>query len=161
MRTSLKLTGFSLVEVTLALGVAAVSLLAVFGLLATGIQVNHTAVEQTAANDILTAVAADLRATPKTSPPGGASASPQFAIPIPANPVTAPTVTTLYFDAQGQFSTSVGPMSRYRLIATFLPNGTGARTASFVDLRMTWPAAADPANVNTGAAETFVALDRN
>ncbi len=156
-------SAFSLVEITLALGVAAVSLLAIFGLLATGTQINHTAIEQTVSSDILTAVAADLRATPKTSPPGGATPSPQFGITIPANPVPspAPSPTTLYFNAQGQSSTSRDPDSRYRLTVTFLPTGTGTRTATFANLRMTWPAAADPTNVNTGAAETFVALDRN
>jgi uncharacterized protein (TIGR02598 family) len=140
---------FSLVEVTLALGVAAISLIAIFGLLVTGTQTNHTAVEQSASSDILTAVAADLRATPKTTP-----TSIQFGIGIGTN-------TVLYFNAAGQCSTTLGNDSRYRLAITFPANGGGARTATFVDLRMTWPAAAIPVNVNTSAAETFVALDRN
>src|SRR5437763_15179038 len=103
---------FSLVEVTLALGVAAFSLIAIFGLLVTGTQTNHTAIEQTASSDILTAAAADLRATPKTSPPGGAATSPQFSISIPANPVGAATTSTLYFNAQGQSSTTLNTDSR-------------------------------------------------
>src|SRR5438874_1351009 len=107
-----KINGFSLVEVTLALGVAAFSLIAIFGLLVTGTQTNHTAVEQTASSDILTAVAADLRATPKTTPPGGAATSPQFSISIPANPVGA-TTSTLYFNAQGRSSTTLQTDSRY------------------------------------------------
>ena len=152
---------FSLVELTLALGVAAVSLLAIFGLLATGTQINHTAIEQTASSDIMSAVAADLRATPKTSPPGGATSSLQFGISIPANPVGAATSTTLYFSSVGQSSVGLNTDSRYRLVVTFRPNGSGARTATFANLRMTWPAAANPTNVNTSAAETFVALDRN
>ena len=148
-------TAFSLVEVTLAIGVAAFSLLAIFGLLATGVQTNHTAIEQTASSDILTAVAADLRATPKTS-----VTSLQFGISIPPNPVAAATSTTLYFNSAGQSSTSLNSDARYRLVLTFLPNGTG-RVATLTSLRITWPAVADPANVNTGAAEGFVALDRN
>src|SRR5438034_4714950 len=153
--------GFSLVEVTLALGVAAFSLIAIFGLLVTGTQTNHTAIEQTASSDILTAVAADLRAAPKTSPPGGAATSPQFSIGIPANPVGAATTSTLYFNAQGQSSTTLKTDSRYLLTVNFLPNGSGSRTATFVDLKMTWPAAAATTGANPGAAETFVALDRN
>lgn len=145
---------FSLVEVTLALGVAAFSLLAIFGLLATGTQINHTAIEQSASGDILTAVAADLRATPKTT-----STSLQFGIAIPPNPVTA-TSTTLYFNTTGQSSTSINTDSRYRVVLSFLPNG-GARAATLVSLRMTWPARADPTKANTEAAEGFVALDRN
>jgi uncharacterized protein (TIGR02598 family) len=150
-----RFTAFSLVEVTLAIGVAAFSLLAIFGLLATGVQTNHTAIEQTASGDILTAVAADLRATPKTS-----ASSLQFGISIPPNPVAAATSTTLYFSPTGQSSTSLNSGSRYRLVLTFLPNGSG-RSATIASLRMTWPAAADPANVNTSATEGFVALDRN
>lgn len=158
-----RLASFSLVEVTLALGVAAVSLLAILGLLATGTKINHTAFEQTSSSDILTAVAADLRATPKTSPLGSATPSPQFGITIPANPVPspAPSPTTLYFSSGGQSSTTSSSDSRYRLTATFLPNGPGEHTATFVDLRITWPAAADPTSVSTEAAEMFVALDRN
>jgi uncharacterized protein (TIGR02598 family) len=141
-------SGFSLVEVTLALGVAAFSLIAIFGLLVTGTQTNHTAVEQSASSDILTAVAADLRATPKAS-----STSSQFGI-------TIGTDTTLYFNAVGKASTTQVSDSRYQMRVKFLANG-GGRTATFVDLRVTWPAAADPTKATTSAAETFVALDRN
>lgn len=156
MKTSIaRSLGFSLVEVTLALGVAAFSLLAIFGLLATGTQVNHTAIEQTASGDILTAVAADLRATPKAT-----ATSLQFGITIPSNPVGAGTSTTLYFDSTGQSSTSLNGSSRYRLVLTFLPNGSG-RGATLVSFRMTWPAAADPTKASTSAAEAFAALDRN
>jgi uncharacterized protein (TIGR02598 family) len=161
MKPRASFKGFSLVEVALALGVAAISMIAIFGLLVTGSQTNHTAIEQTASSDILTAVAADLRATPKTTPLGGATTSPQFSIAVPSNPVGATTSSTLYFNAQGQSSTSLNAGSRYRLVITFVPNGAGSRTATFVDLRMTWPAAATPTNANTGAAETFIALDRN
>jgi len=171
--------GFSLVEVTLALGVTAVALITIFGLLVTGTQTNHTAVEQTYSSDILTAVAADLRATPKTSPPGAATPSPQYKINIPANPVAAATTSTLYFSPEGQCSSSLSsftpcdpaapipspvPTIRYRLTVTFLPNGTGAKTATFVNLKMTWPATPEPTPAGKpgpSSAETFVALDRN
>ena len=168
---------FSLVEGMLALGVTAVSLLAIFGLLATETQTNHTAIEQTASSDILTAVAADLRATPKTSPVGSATPSPQFKINVPANPVRSTVTATIYFTDGGVCSSSLDGATRcdgvaaipplrvrYRLTVSFLPNDPGttpARTATFADLRMTWPAAADPTNANSGAAEAFVALDRN
>ena len=148
-------TGFSLVEVTLALGVAALSLLAIFGLLAAGSRVNHTAAEQATAAALLTAIAGDLRATPPAT-----TTSLQFGIAIPANPVGTPSSTTLYFDSMGKSSTSLGSDSRYRIVLTFLPNGSG-RVATLLDLRVTWPGAANPINMNTEAAETFLALDRN
>ena len=61
-------SGFSLVEVTLALGVAAFCLIAVFGLIPVGVQTNRNATSQTAATNIIALVVADLRATPKTAP---------------------------------------------------------------------------------------------
>lgn len=156
----MKRDAFSLVEVTLALGVAAVSLLAIFALLPVGVRTNQIAIEQTASGDILSAVAADLRATPVTTPRGGATASPRFAIGIPSNPVGASTVATLFFTEHGQFSANIRANSRYRVTVTFLPNGVGVRTATFADLRATWPAAASVPNAG-GAAEMFIALDRN
>ena len=151
--------GFSLVEVTLALGIAAVCLTTVFALLPVGLRTNQNATQQVASADIMGAVIADLRSTPLTTPPGRATTSPQFSITIPANPVTATSSATLYFDNEGQFSTSATSNSRYRLIITFVPN-SDSRSATLVDLRMTWPAAAQVANA-AGSSEMFLALDRN
>lgn len=156
----MKRDAFSLVEVTLALGVAALSLLAIFALLPVGVRTNQIAIEQTATTDLLAAVAADLRATPATAPRGRATSSPRFAIGIPANPAGSSTSTTLFFTAEGQFSNEVDRNSRYRLTITFLPNGSGVRTATFVDLKATWPAPASIAQAG-GVAEIFLALDRN
>jgi uncharacterized protein (TIGR02598 family) len=49
--------------VTLALGVCSFCLVAILGLLPIGLATNQAAIEQTAANGILSAVAADLRAS--------------------------------------------------------------------------------------------------
>src|SRR5215813_10853354 len=57
--------GFSLVELTLALGVAAFCLIAVFGLVPVGVQTNRNATSQTAATNILSSVVSDIRASPK------------------------------------------------------------------------------------------------
>src|SRR5207247_6519773 len=83
---------FSLVELTLALGIAAFCLIAVFGLMPIGVQTNRNATSQTAATNIMAAVVADLRATPKGNP-----YSWLFAI-------TFGTDTTRYFDSQAQCS---------------------------------------------------------
>jgi uncharacterized protein (TIGR02598 family) len=152
--------GFSLIEVTLALGVAAVSLLAIFALLPVGVKTNQVAIEQIASTDVLSAVTADLRATPVTTPRGGATTSPRFGIAIPRNPVAANITTTLYFTTEGQFFTTLTPASRYCVSLTFLSNGPGARTATLAHLSVTWPAAAAVPNAE-GTAEWFVALDRN
>jgi uncharacterized protein (TIGR02598 family) len=139
-----KNAGFSLVEVTFALGVAAFCLIAVFGLMPVGVQTNRNATSQTAATNIVAAVVADLRATPTAN-----STSSQFGI-------TFGTDATLYFDSAGQFSTSLGTNSRYQLNVSW----NGSTALRYADLKVTWPAAATPANA-TGSVETFAAFDRN
>jgi len=126
-------------EVTLALGIAAFCLLAIFGLLPIGLKTQQLAVEQTAATRI-------------------ASITSLFAISIPNN--AASSVETIFFDTDGHSSTVVQPNSRYRVTITFSPNNSGARSATLAHLRITWPAAAAIADAG-GSSETFVALDRN
>ena len=150
--------GFSLVEVTLALGVAAVSLLVIFSLLPIGLQTNQRSIEQAASADILSAVVADLRATPVTNPRGNATTSTLFGISIPAAGSTG--TTTLFLNSAGQSATSQQSDSRYRITITFLSNGGGAKTATFADLKVTWPPAAAVTNAQ-GLAEMFAAFDRN
>ena len=149
---------FSLVEVTLALGVSAFCLIAIFGLLPIGLKSTQTAIEQTAANGILSAVAADLRATAPGK--GDAVCSAQFGIAIPGDSST-PAITVLYFTGDGSFTTQYGQDARYRLTVQFLSNGAAAsKMASLVEMTASWPAAADPARAS-GTAQLFVALDRN
>ena len=158
--SKVQVRAFTLVEVTLALGMAAISLIAIFALLPVGLQTSYSATEQTASNDILAAVISDLRAAAPTSPPGNDATSAQFGINIPRNSGGAESTVTLYFDSEGRVLPSPDG-SRYRLTATFPPpNGGGPRAATFADLKMTWPAFAEPANA-LGSAETFIALDRN
>ncbi len=140
---------------TLALGVAAVSLLAIFTLLPIGLETNRQSVEQTASVDILSAVAADLRATAR-----GVGSSSQFNINIPSNPIIASTaVATIYFDSAGQVVPS-GSTARYRITVTFLDNGNRPRTATLAGLKATWPATAAITDAQ-GSAEMFAAFDRN
>ena len=144
---------FSLVEVTLALGIAAFSLLAIFALLPVASQATRMATERTASTNILATIGADLRATASTAP-----SSPLFGISIPSN--TATSTVTLYFSATGQASTSLQPTSRYRGTITFIPSSAGPNTATLATVRLTWPAAASVAN-SAGSVRTFVALARN
>ena len=137
---------FSLVEVTLALGIAAFCLIAVFGLMPVGVQTNRNATSQTAATNIIAAVVADLRATPRTN-----LTSSQFGITFGTNP------SPLYFDSSGQFTSALTANSRYQLNVTWNSAPTGLR---YADLKITWPAAATQANA-TGSVEAFAAFDRN
>jgi uncharacterized protein (TIGR02598 family) len=154
---------FSLVEVTVALGIAAFCLIAVFGLVPIGVQTSRNSTSQTRATNIIAAVVADLRATPPTTPPGNAATSVQYQIPIPANPVTSATnISPLFFADTGTFATTMQADSRYRLSITFSPNGPATQTPTYADIKVTWPAAVDPATgTPAGSVEIFAALDRN
>lgn len=152
-------TAFSLVEVTLALGIAAFCLIAVFGLMPVGVQTNRNAKSQTAATSILSNVLADIRTTAKVT--ASATPSPLYNIIVPARGISNPAPQTLYFDGTGQFTISLGANSRYQLNVTFPPNpDPSAFKATYADLKVTWPAAATPANAS-GATEIFAAFDRN
>lgn len=146
---------FSLVEVTLALGVAGFCLLAIFGLLPVGLNSNAAAINQTIANGVLSSIVTDLRATPVAVPVGSAAViSPQFSVSIPANPGGG-IATPLYFSSEGQLTTASS--ARYKVTVSFLAN-SGAKSATLVLLKAAWPAAAAaPAST----VEMFTALDRN
>ena len=64
-----RVTAFSLVEVTLALGVAAFCLLLLLGLLPTGLKTQQSSIQQTTANAIISTIWSDLRAD-MILPPG-------------------------------------------------------------------------------------------
>lgn len=144
--------GFSLVEVTLALGIAAFCLLALFGLLPLGLQANQNSISQTAAASVLSSVIADLRATSKTS-----LTSSQYDI-------TFGVTKSLYFDGEGRTVTPTDPSAtpRYRVTISFPASPAGAFAPTFVNLKLTWPALVDPAtSTPAGFVEMFAALDRH
>jgi uncharacterized protein (TIGR02598 family) len=140
--------GFSLVEITLSLGIISICLLAVLGLLPTASQTNRLAAADTAAASIASAVLADIRATPKT-----AATSSQFAVPFKTNAV-------LFFDAEGEATATLSTTSIYRAEVAFPPNSCGANAATFIHVKVSWPAAASPSNA-AGSAEMFTAINRN
>src|SRR3989442_823320 len=95
---------FSLVEITLALGIAAFCLIALFGLMPVGLKTDQSAIRQTTANGILSAIVADLRATPLTS-----NTSKQFGISMRSADDSGGSATTLCCDEAGRcFLTSSG-----------------------------------------------------
>jgi len=153
-------SAFSLVEVTLALGIAAFCLIAVFGLMPVGMQTNRNAKSQTRATNLMAAVMADLRATPSNK-----AASLQFCIPLSGT-------TTVFFDSEGRCSSDLPGLNslcvgiaawnppletRYRVNVTFPSSGNA--NLKYADLKVTWPAAATPANAS-GSVEMFAAFDR-
>jgi hypothetical protein len=156
---------FSLVEVTLALGVAAFCLIAVFGLMPVGLQTNRNSTSQTGATNIIAFVVADLRANYKSNLTTWRS--PLLCITL-GNRNQPP----LYFDSQnrcsGNLAGSTNPcggvfspvlQTQYRVNITFPPS-TGNLT--YADLKVTWPAAANPVTTTpSGSVEIFAAFERN
>ncbi|XHR27172.1 MAG: hypothetical protein ACFUZC_14595 [Chthoniobacteraceae bacterium] len=110
-----RMAAFSLVEISLALGVASVSLISILGLLPVGLGNAQSANSQTGAMNLATAIAADIRVTQS------GKKSPRYAI----DPTDTGGVT-LYFDESGT-SSSVS-RSRYKAViqavTPALPNQT-------------------------------------
>ena len=154
MKRRFSRNAFSLVEVTIALGIAAFSLIAVFGLLPTGVTSNKATIEQTAAVNLLSAICADLRATPATS-----GVSSQFGITIPAAGAAA-TSAQIYLDESNNVVLPASAKARCLLNVWITPPSAGSRQATTARLLLTWPAQAAIANA-AGSVETVVALDRN
>ena len=145
--------GFSLVEVTLALGVAGFCLLAIHGLLQTGLISERSTVEQTVATGIMTDIYADLAATPVANK-GSAILGLDFSN-------TSPQIR--FFSGSGSSALAMASDSRYRATILLQPVTNGASQARIV---VSWPAAADrsasgwPTNA-TGSVETVTTLRRN
>src|SRR5437879_5738029 len=100
--------GFSLVEIVLALGVAAFCLIAVMGMLPVGIKTQQASVNQTKANAIISQVAADLRADVRL-PPGQASKEQDQGFGLHGHWLTVSVPDTLYFTNDGKQTGSAYP----------------------------------------------------
>jgi uncharacterized protein (TIGR02598 family) len=152
--------GFSLIEVTIALSVAAFCLLAILGLLQTGITSQRATVEQTAATGIASIIFSDLSA-------GGTNTTARFKLDLTN---VAGNLQTLYFDEAGKPTGLIGSAaaadSRYRASVEVRPPASGTVGVTPVRILVTWPAVADPVATQwpskfSGAVETWTALDRN
>jgi uncharacterized protein (TIGR02598 family) len=160
MRRRFHLTqAFSLVEVTLALGVAAFCLIAVMGLLPVAAKTHRAAVQQTRANDILTAIVADFRATPK----GSGNSSGQYRTLFPNNRNNP---SYLYFSNEGSTGQKADhPTSEttFYAVITYMdpPAGAGSSTATLFHVKVCWPYGGDTSINPDGYVETFLSLDRN
>jgi len=143
--------GFSLVEVTLALGVAGFCLMVIMGLLPLGLNTNQDSIEQTLAASVTSQVYSDLRLAPK----GAGARSPRYQLLLPP-PMSSSTTTTstqiLMLTADGGYADSTLQDSTIRFIvyvyltAPPLPaslTGTGAGTppgqGTMARVVVTWP----------------------
>jgi type II secretory pathway pseudopilin PulG len=147
---------FSLVEVTLALGVASFCLTAVLGLLPLGFKTQQTSISQTMANSITSEIIGDLRSAVRARPP--AQNSKQFSIGLPSSNGSPwnPVPTTLYFSRDGiQQNGVAGSVFAANIVYT-----SSTSTTALVDITVSWPATqTDPTKV-AGAAETLAVVNR-
>jgi len=164
--------GFSLVEVTLALGVAAICLLALLALLPVASRTQQTSIQQTTANQIISQINSILRAD-VSLPPGQANK----VCPDPPDPnepcnwsalhghwlqVAAP--DTMYFTNEGWQTGNINGSpptdAVFRAKVTYrLPPSD---TTSLADIAVSWPATVDPANggVPAGYVMTTISVNR-
>ncbi len=148
--------GFSLVEVTLAIGVAGFCLLAVIGLLPISAKTNQAAIQQTTANAIISEIAADLNAAARL-PPG--QVSKQYSLKNRWDP----TPDYLYFTNDGKptgTNQATAPVDAvFRATITYRLPPTD--TTSLADIRISWPAAQNDQTKVAGSVGMFVAINRD
>lgn len=160
---------FSLIEVAIALGVAAFALVAILGVIPIGLNSNKASIEQTAAAALAVSVVADLQATPVAIPPVVKN-SPRFQIPLPASGAA---MHTLFLREDGSAASSVDadavpaqdPRYRVTLFIT-APSVVSQKVATTVRVLITSPALADPVAAvaptkYSGFYEVVTALNRN
>jgi len=153
--------GFSLVEVTISLGIAAFCLILLLGLLTTGLKTQQAGSQQTIANEIASEILGDLRADIRL-PPGQASHEGDSGFGLHGHWAQLYAPDTLYFNQQGkwlQLNGSVPADATFRAKITYLfPPNASTSTANII---VSWPAQADPATVTpAGSIQTFIAVNR-
>jgi uncharacterized protein (TIGR02598 family) len=173
------IAAFSLVELTIALGVISFCLLTIIGLLAIGINSTHSSTTQTAATNLLTAVTSDLEAVPNTTPsynltvgakgtvakPAGTSisainGSPMFNLTIPVGGSSTTTTQTLYVGENGLTNTVAGSVYQVNIWITPANNSTyPTHQETYARILISWPAAA-PYTSAQGYVENVVAINR-
>jgi len=148
--------GFSLIELTVALGVAAFCLITVFGLLPVALMTQRASVRQTTATAIISQIVADLGAAARL-PPG--QQSKQFS--LKGRWAANATPDQLYFMTDGTFivgstnQSTVPTNAVFGATVTYLKPPT--ETTSLADITVTWPA---QSAVPKGSVETFAAINR-
>lgn len=164
-----KVAAFSLVEVTLALGVAAFCLIAVLGLFPTTLKTQQGSIQQTTANQIISTIFSDLRADVRL-PPGQESKVCGDDPPCEWQNLhghwrNAAVPDTIYFTKEAKQTgtinggTPADAVYRAKITYRFPPS----ETTSLADIRVTWPAKVDPdipGAVPAGSVRALIAVNR-
>ena len=143
MKIRVRISGFSLIEVVLAIGIVSFALLAVVGLLPVGMKSSQNAKEQAAAAYVLNSIANALRCAEKN----GSSFSSKFAgldIVYSTNGGNS-TIGWDSLDLNGQSTTSFSARLKARLVISHPTNST---TYGHALISIAWPAQAPNLNWN-------------
>ena len=156
--------GFSLIEVTLALGVAAFCLITVFGLMAVGLKTQQAAVQQTKANAIMSQAVQFLRADVRL-PSGQAKKAQGNWANLNGHWQSQAVPDTLFFANDGnqigyaQGTAPPAPASAvFRATFTYLFPPTA--TTSIAKITVSWPAAQSDLTQVEGSIDMFAAVNR-
>jgi len=163
---------FSLVELSVALGVIVFCLLTIIGLLAVGITSTHSSTVQTSATNILTAVSSDLEAIPNVTPndpvikgtvaqPAHNSGSPIYGLFLPAGGAGATSTYKFYVGDNGLTNSSAAAaFCQVNIWVTASSTNTApVHQETFAHVLVSWPAAAQYTNAQ-GYVENVVAINR-
>jgi len=165
-----RIHGFSLVEVALALGVAALCLLVLSGLLPIGLKTQQSSIQQTTANQIVSSISAVLRADARLPPGLANKVCPDTPDPnVPCNYgalhghwAEAGHFETLYFTDGGYQTGSANnssPDAVFRATVTY--RAPPSETTGLATIRVTWPASLDPNSAAlAGSVTTELAVSR-
>jgi type II secretory pathway pseudopilin PulG len=169
MKRSLHRTaGFSLVEVTLALGVAALCLLVLLGLLPTGLNTQKASIQQTTANQIISTIFSDLRADIRL-PPGldskvcGDDPGPCAWGDLHGHWRDVAVPFTLYFTNEAKQTGTLNgdPPADAVFRATIVYRFPPSETTTLADITVTWPAQVDPTTgTPAGSVTSLIAVNR-
>jgi type II secretory pathway pseudopilin PulG len=161
---------FSLVEVTLALGVAAFCLLVLLGLLPAGVKTQQNSIQQTTANEIISTIFSSLRADIRL-PPGleskvcGDDPGPCAWGDLHGHWHDVGIPFRLYFTNEGEQTGTLNgtPPADAVFRATILYRFPPSETTTLADITVTWPAQIDPDQlgaVPAGSVTSVMAVNR-
>lgn len=158
MKTNSRITersGFSLVEITLALGIAAFALIGIFGLLPVGLQSNRSVVDQTAAASIASAIATDMQLGKLSG------TSPLYKISL--TPTATGTIPSINLSDVASGSNTLGYQTgatpRYA-VDIVLKDLAGSPNTKVGTITVSWPVLTSTAAKPLGSVRTSIAIDR-
>ena len=159
-----QLAGFSLVEVTMALGVAGFALIAILGILPVASKTQQGSVNQTKANAIISYIIGELRSDVRL-PPGKASQVQGNWSSLHGHWAVTAQPDTLFFTNDGQLISVVqgsappapaGAVFRAKLTYMKQPSVT----TSLAQIIVSWPAAQSDSTKVAGSIDMLAAVNR-